>query len=112
MRPGGEWRGKGLSARGLGTLLKRYGIRSGTVWLENESAKGYKREDFEDAWRRYLPSETSGPSGSAFRAGSSHLFNPSEEGHLTDTNEAANTHEQTDLTDLTDGTPETGAQAR
>ena len=58
-RPWGGW-GKnrpdpGLTVRDLARLLRPYGIRPKTVRLGGPTAKGYKREQFEDAWRRYVP---------------------------------------------------------
>jgi hypothetical protein len=41
--------------RRLAQLLRPYGIRSQTVRLDEErTAKGYRREDFSDAWQRFL----------------------------------------------------------
>ena len=52
--PWHDWRGKGkISARAVARMLANYGIRSGTVRVGEETAKGYKREAFEDAWTRY-----------------------------------------------------------
>jgi len=55
--PWSDWsRGRPLAARGLGDLLRPYRVRSRTVRLDDEgTAKGYKREQFEDAWKRYTP---------------------------------------------------------
>jgi hypothetical protein len=41
--------------RRLAQLLKPYGIRSKDV-RTNGTKRGYKREDFQDAWERFLPS--------------------------------------------------------
>jgi hypothetical protein len=54
--PFGGWRhGEGLDPRGLARLLKPYGIKRRTIRLGDQTAKGYKREQFEEAWARYLP---------------------------------------------------------
>ena len=53
--PWGSWYGRGIDDRDLGTLLKPYAISSTTVRRGDRVAKGYKREDFHDAWTRYLP---------------------------------------------------------
>lgn len=53
----GPWtdlRGKSLDPRGLAQRLKPYSISSTTVRAGEKPAKGYKRVDFSDAWRRYL----------------------------------------------------------
>jgi len=55
--PWGEWnKGKGLSPHSLARVLRPFGIRpGGTVRIGAENKKGYKREQFKDAWDRYLP---------------------------------------------------------
>jgi hypothetical protein len=55
--PWSTWYGHGLDARGLATMLKPYGVSSRTVRLGAETAKGYHRGDFEDAWARYVRDE-------------------------------------------------------
>lgn len=55
-RPWPEWsRGKELSARGLGKLLHPFGVGPKEVRAAAGKGKGYKLEDLEDAFRRYLP---------------------------------------------------------
>jgi Protein of unknown function (DUF3631)/DnaB-like helicase N terminal domain len=47
---------KPLGAHALAGLLRPFGIRSRTVRLEDGTTpKGFKREQFEDAWERYAP---------------------------------------------------------
>ncbi len=54
--PWADWRDRGqLSPRELARLLKPYGITSRTIRLDAGTPKGYHREQFEDAWTRYLP---------------------------------------------------------
>jgi hypothetical protein len=62
--PWAEWKnGKPITQNGLARLLRKFGILSGTIRLdEGQTAKGYKREDFEDAFSRYLPPQTVTPS--------------------------------------------------
>jgi hypothetical protein len=48
-------RGDGLSAMKLANLLKEYDIRPDTYRFTEGQAKGYRREDFADAWNRYCP---------------------------------------------------------
>lgn len=52
----GAWHdGKGMSPRDLARILKRYGIKPKNVRLPDATVpKGYLREDFADAWARYL----------------------------------------------------------
>jgi Protein of unknown function (DUF3631) len=54
--PWGEWHGKPITAHGIARLLKRFEIRPRQVRLDDATTlKGYHREQFEDAWNRYLP---------------------------------------------------------
>jgi putative DNA primase/helicase len=57
--PEGPWaeynRGKQITQKQVANRLKAYGIVSETLWINELSAKGYKRQSFEDVWRRYLP---------------------------------------------------------
>ncbi|HEU6445317.1 MAG TPA: DUF3631 domain-containing protein [Gaiellaceae bacterium] len=79
--PWGEWYGKPISPRGIATLLSHYGIRPRTVRLDDETtAKGYKRDQFEDAWSRYTPSENVTPSQPAPTGG----LRPNSVRHTTD----------------------------
>lgn len=87
--PFGGWReGKGLDSRRLAKLLKPYGVRPRTIWLDGDSAKGYLRDQFSEPWERWLPTriEASGPSEAS--------------GDAEAVSEKP--HEQADLTDLTD----------
>jgi hypothetical protein len=47
--------GKPLNARGLARRLGTYGVKSKVVRLGERTPRGYAREDFADAWARYLP---------------------------------------------------------
>ena len=52
----GDWNdGKGINPSNLAWYLGRYDISPGTVRIDGEDAKGYKREQLEGAWERYLP---------------------------------------------------------
>jgi hypothetical protein len=56
--PWGDWYGRTFTARDLAKRLRPYGIRSRDVRYgpgATDKAKGYRREDFQDAWTRYLP---------------------------------------------------------
>lgn len=54
--PWGDLRGRKIDARKLADMLREYGIRSSTIRMPNgQTPKGYKREAFHDAWKRYLP---------------------------------------------------------
>ncbi|WP_443077604.1 DUF3631 domain-containing protein [Streptomyces sp. SP17BM10] len=46
----------GLTPRGLGAMLREFGISSGNVRMpDGTQRKGYLRHKFLDAWRRYCP---------------------------------------------------------
>ena len=52
-RPWSEWGPK--SGRRLGTLLRNFGIISSHLHGSgNTDFRGYRMEDFQDAWERYL----------------------------------------------------------
>jgi putative DNA primase/helicase len=57
-RPWGEWgrARKPISPIRLANLLRPFKIAPVTIWIaEKPTSKGYKREDFEDAFSRYAP---------------------------------------------------------
>jgi Protein of unknown function (DUF3631) len=66
-RPWQEWkRGKPLTQKQLGGLLKPFHITSETVSIEGlKDARGYKRVRFADMWEAYLPTEKSGQNTSS-----------------------------------------------
>jgi hypothetical protein len=54
-RPWGGYRkGNGLDGRGLARMLRPFGVRPGTIGSGAESAKGYRSDQFADAFARYL----------------------------------------------------------
>jgi hypothetical protein len=52
--PWGDWYGKTISAQGLSKLLKPYRIKTLPVWVDGETGRGYKVEQFADAFARVL----------------------------------------------------------
>lgn len=51
-----EWNhGKEMTANNLARQLKKYKVYPQTIRVGNETPKGYRRTDFEDAWSRYCP---------------------------------------------------------
>ena len=54
--PWGDFHGKPLDERGLAHRLRQYSIQSRQVRIGDVTLKGYRREDFLDAWKRYAPS--------------------------------------------------------
>lgn len=53
--PWGDLKGKKLDPRRLARMLRQFGVRSEGVRIGDATPKGYKREAFYDAWKRYLP---------------------------------------------------------
>ena len=47
--------GKPLSDRGLAVRLRAYGIKPKVIRVGGATPRGYRRDDFADAWLRYLP---------------------------------------------------------
>jgi hypothetical protein len=58
--PWGDLKGKPINDRRLATRLREYGIKSRNVRIGDKIAKGYARDDFHDAWERYLPPSSAG----------------------------------------------------
>jgi hypothetical protein len=106
--PWATWhKGAPISPRALGRLLKAFDIHSKSVRLPDQSTpKGYSREDFEDAWRRFLPSHTPDLSATTPQPASV-LEKPADSiRHTTplvaDTKTASNPHGQRDVADVAD----------
>ena len=75
--PWREWNhGKGLSTPGLAKILKPYEIMPRTVRFQTVTAKGYQREQFEDAWSRYLRQVSSQVSQTNENTGETQITNP------------------------------------
>lgn len=51
----------GLTGKRLGDLLREFDIRSETIRFAVGQAKGYRRDQFNDAWTRYCPMPDYGP---------------------------------------------------
>jgi len=55
-RPWAEWsHGRCMTANNLARQLKKYRIGSLKIRLGSETAQGYRRGDFEDAWTQFCP---------------------------------------------------------
>jgi hypothetical protein len=68
--PWADWHGRPISKHALARLLKRYDIRPRKVRIGDLVANGYRREDFEDTWGRYLapqPPTATGTTGTTAR---------------------------------------------
>src|SRR5262249_50596788 len=61
-RPWPEWKGgRPITARGLAKLLKPFGVESKNIRTLAGVPKGYTLEQFDDAFARYLPSQSATP---------------------------------------------------
>jgi hypothetical protein len=108
-----DWRGTGLNARRLGDLLRRYGVTSRTVRFSDETtAKGYRLDQFADAFERYLPPSDGGLKGhnvtTRMDTGETAVFKTSHDAHVTASEIASNPHGQSDVTDVTAKRAENG----
>ncbi|MGN7878563.1 DUF3631 domain-containing protein [Ensifer sp. 22460] len=52
--PWSDLKGRPISDLKLSNMLKEYGISSRSIRIGEATAKGYAKEDFHDAWKRYL----------------------------------------------------------
>lgn len=52
--PWGDWHGKAISAQALSKLLKPFRIKTMPVWVDGQPVRGYKREQFAEAWLRVV----------------------------------------------------------
>jgi len=112
--PWPEWYGKPLTSRALSKLLTPYGLSSRTVRLDDGSTpKGYKREQFDDAWKRYLPA-----TGASIRhnattrigSGIATRTDPPQDRVVADSEEAENPHGERDVADVADRGAGDGAE--
>ncbi|MGZ4971997.1 MAG: DUF3631 domain-containing protein, partial [Limisphaerales bacterium] len=56
LRPWREMlRGRDLNELMLAQILRGYGVRPRTLWVDGQSAKGYVKSDFEGVFKRYVP---------------------------------------------------------
>jgi hypothetical protein len=53
--PWHDLRGKPIDARGLARRLRKYDVRPDVHRFDDGAKRGYRIEDFHDAWTRYLP---------------------------------------------------------
>jgi hypothetical protein len=109
--PWGEWYGKPLTSRGLAKLLDRYAIKPRNVRLaDGTTPKGYRRDQFDDAWDRYLP-QTPPEGGSIRHSATNRLWSgiepnpyPPQDPLVADSKSGANPHGKRDVADVADRT--------
>jgi len=116
--PWGDWHGRRITPQGLARLLRPFGVQPVVIRVGTTTLRGYRREDFEDAWSRYLPapspdgaSDPKHPKQSSQGAGSSHLFDPQQTPLVTGSENGANPVRARVVTGVTDKTPSGGEGA-
>jgi len=83
-RPWPEFnRGNPISAAKIARLLKPFGIRSGTIRVTEGTAKGYTEKGLNDAFARYLPSQSVTTSQVNVGAGYSDFQSVTRKGDVT-----------------------------
>jgi hypothetical protein len=63
--PWNDIKGRPLDDRRLAGRLRQYGIKPRVVRIGGATPRGYRREDFFDSWKRYLPPIAAGSATSA-----------------------------------------------
>ena len=98
--PWGEWE---VRPKRIADLLRPYGIRSRNVRTEKGVRKGYRREDFQDPWTRYLADSPPANATSATAALTSQERGVAEtlqRGGVADGERADNPHSNADVADV------------
>lgn len=103
--PWADWHGRGsIPPKSLATILRPYGIRSRTIRLDTgDTPKGFHREQFEDAWNRFvpLPDDISRHTATTrMAAGIEPIFDPPQNGHVADGKMSANPHGYASVADV------------
>jgi hypothetical protein len=96
--PWGDLRGKPLDARGLARRLKPYGVFPRSVRLDDGTTpKGYKAEQFADAWLRYplLPAPERHTATTPMDTGIETIPDPPQDAVVAVTETAPNPHGET-----------------
>jgi hypothetical protein len=104
--PWGDWYGKPFTARDLAKMLRPYGIKSNTVRTGDETAKGYRRGDLVDVWRRYVHEPSTAPSQGSQASQPGISAGQARDGNVTEGNSVSVTRsdqcERHDVTLVTD----------
>lgn len=112
-RSWGTWnRGKPLTPRQLSKKLQDYGITSKTIRINSyETAKGFEREQFDDAFARYLlgvPRDLPSQGNNSLEANNDGLFPVTDEKSVTVTEIAEVTRQPAPMLDCDSVTAKTG----
>jgi Protein of unknown function (DUF3631) len=111
-----EWHGKPISKNAIARILKRYEIHPTKLRIADSTANGYHRHDFEDTWKRYLPSlppSATGTSGTtASESQKQAISNRNTEADVPVAELASNPHEYWDVPVVPDEKGGKGRQSR
>jgi hypothetical protein len=102
--PWGDWHGRPLTSRALAKLLRPYGVKSRSVRVADDSTpKGFQREQFEDAWKRYLssnPPEKRHNATTRSQSGIEADLQTPQDSVVAELREPANPHHKRDVADV------------
>lgn len=104
----GDWQ---ITARKLAKWLKAYGIKSRGIRVGDQTPKGYRREDFVDAWSRYVPGFTATTQHSVFEL-ESPVKEPVKKHRVADTEVTDSVITDLDVADVADTTPDQEGKER
>jgi hypothetical protein len=105
-RPWPEWKKGGpMTANQLARLLKPFGVRPRGIRLGDTTPRGYRREDFADAFTRYLPPlQTATPQQTPQQNVSGHISNRNTDGPVADRESGDNPRRYSNVAGVADGT--------
>jgi hypothetical protein len=109
--PYGDWNnGAGITTRELGRKLRPYGIKAKTVRSGEQRGNGYERDQFEDAWNRYLHTETVTTVTTVYPSQRQAENKPGQHASVTVSENGANPHGCADVTVVTVSDTESGSE--
>lgn len=110
--PWGDWHGRRMTPQTLSRLLRPFGIRPAVIRTGQVTPRGYRREDFEDAWARYLAplpplgaSDPQHPQHSSVDAPFSHFPDPQQPPFVAGAENGENPHGDCIVADVADKPP-------
>ena len=110
-RPWGEWKkGKPITKIQVAAILRKFGIRPKQTWLDSSPSRGYELADFNDAFSRYLPSESVDSVGTNDDRGLSEVFDSVGNDIHTDPKKRPKGPSTKESTESTDSKPQYGAK--
>jgi putative DNA primase/helicase len=105
-RPWGEWKkGKAITKIQVAAILRKFGVRPKQTWLDSSPSRGYELADFNDAFSRYLPSESVDSVGTNDDRGLSDVFDSVGNDIHTDSEKRPKGPSIKESTDSTDSKP-------